>query len=177
MIILSYIVLSVLLMSFIEWSIHKYVMHKELWPLSKEYRNHTLQHHGRFYQTFNYEEDEVGRQFGLKLSILWNLIAASPILIIMYLICPLFCYIFIGVVIFHHLTWNVIHDEMHNETYGFIKYMPGYKFLEWHHYLHHRHVNKNFNIVFPIFDYVMGTVAKPTDKDLEIYASLHHTIT
>lgn len=173
--IIFYIISSVLLVSFLEWYIHKYLMHKDITKISylkRLYRNHTHQHHTRFYSDFNNEPDEVGRQFALRTEILPNFILMSPIYLVIYLVSPWFALVLACTQLFHHITWNIIHNEMHNPSCRFIRWIPGYKFLEFHHYLHHRHMNKNFNIVFPIFDYVMGTVAKPTVKDLEIYKEL-----
>lgn len=175
MLITLYIVLSVLIMSALEWGIHKYLMHKDSTPipyLSLLYRNHSHQHHGRFYQTFNYEEDEVGRQFALRTEILPNFLLASPLYLLLLLISPTFCIILALTQLFHHITWNVVHNEMHNPASWIIRGIPGYSWLEWHHYLHHKHVNKNFNIVFPIFDFIMGTAAKPTDKDIKDFLVL-----
>jgi sterol desaturase/sphingolipid hydroxylase (fatty acid hydroxylase superfamily) len=38
--------------------------------------------------------------------------------------------------------------------------------LARHHYLHHRYPNKNFNVVFPLADYVLGTNARANEADL-----------
>lgn len=35
----------------------------------------------------------------------------------------------------------------------------------WHHYLHHRYPDKNFNVALLAGDYVFGTMAKASDAD------------
>lgn len=175
MLIVSYIIASVLLISFFEWWIHRYLMHKDFSRipyLSLLFRNHTYQHHNRFYQTFNNEIDEVGRQFALRTEILPNFILMSPIYLVVYLVNPWFALVLACTQLFHHITWNVIHNEMHNPSCRFIRWIPGYKFLEFHHWMHHRYKGKNFNIVFPIFDYIMGTHIKPSEKDIKAYKEM-----
>lgn len=73
--------------------------------------------------------------------------------------------IFVGVVVFHHWAWNKIHLEMHKpEQRGFSKW-PIYKFLARYHWMHHKYPDKNFNVVFPFADYVLGTHAWATAED------------
>jgi sterol desaturase/sphingolipid hydroxylase (fatty acid hydroxylase superfamily) len=36
-----------------------------------------------------------------------------------------------------------------------------------HHFLHHRHPDKNFNVAFPIGDWIFGTVARADENDEE----------
>jgi hypothetical protein len=82
--------------------------------------------------------------------------------------------IFVGVITFHHWAWNKIHLEMHKpESKGFSKW-PIYQFLARYHWLHHRYPNKNFNVVFPFADYLLGTRAKPNAADLKLmHEQLH----
>jgi sterol desaturase/sphingolipid hydroxylase (fatty acid hydroxylase superfamily) len=56
---------------------------------------------------------------------------------------------------------------MHKPEDRFFAHWPAYKFLARHHYLHHRYPNKNFNVVFPLADYVLRTNARASDADLE----------
>ena len=61
------------------------------------------------------------------------------------------------VVCLHHFIWNQIHMEMHKPEKRFFSHWSTYKFLARYHYLHHRYPNKNFNVVLPLADYVLGT--------------------
>ena len=54
--------------------------------------------------------------------------------------------------IFHHWAWNKIHLEM---------------LLARYHCLHHRHLDRNFNVVFPLADYVLGTSVRANEGDLK----------
>jgi sterol desaturase/sphingolipid hydroxylase (fatty acid hydroxylase superfamily) len=50
------------------------------------------------------------------------------------------------------------------EAKGFSRW-PIYKFLAEYHWLHHRYPDKNFNVVFPCADYILGTCAVATEAD------------
>ena len=65
--------------------------------------------------------------------------------------------IFVAVMIFHHWAWNKIHLEMHKPEHRVFSTWPVYKFLARYHCLHHRHLDRNFNVVFPLADYLLGT--------------------
>ena len=73
--------------------------------------------------------------------------------------------------IFHHWAWNKIHLEMHKPEQRVFSTWPVYKFLARHHCLHHRHLDRNFNVVFPLADYVLGTRAGPTSGS-KIYEAM-----
>ena len=44
--------------------------------------------------------------------------------------------------------------------------VPLYRFLARHHVMHHRQTGTNFNVVLPLADYIVGTVAKPKETDI-----------
>ena len=68
--------------------------------------------------------------------------------------------------IFHHWAWNKLHLEMHKPERRVFSTWPVYTFLARYHCLHHRHLDRNFNVVFPLADYVLGTSARATEADL-----------
>jgi sterol desaturase/sphingolipid hydroxylase (fatty acid hydroxylase superfamily) len=59
---------------------------------------------------------------------------------------------------------------MHKPEKRFFSDWPVYKFLGRHHYLHHKHPDKNFNVVLPLADYVLGTIIRASNLELnEMY--------
>ena len=56
--------------------------------------------------------------------------------------------------------------EMHQPKQRFFAKWAAYKFVARHHFLHHRYPDKNFNVAFPVGDWLFGTVAKVSDDDL-----------
>jgi len=67
----------------------------------------------------------------------------------------------------HHWAWNKIHLEMTKPEQRVFSTWAVYKFLARYHWLHHRYQNKNFNVVFPLADYVLGTNARANRVDLK----------
>lgn len=162
-----YLVLSIVILSFMEWLLHRYVMHREHWISKISFRNHAYLHHRKFYQTFNKEEDELGRQFNLKMDLLENFIFGLPIWIVAYLTSPAFCGILFTTFVAQQLTWNLAHVEMHNPTSRWVRWFPYFTFIEEYHWLHHKYPGKNYNVVFPLFDYIMGTHIHAYPQDIE----------
>jgi sterol desaturase/sphingolipid hydroxylase (fatty acid hydroxylase superfamily) len=56
---------------------------------------------------------------------------------------------------------------MHKPEKRFFAEWRIYKFMARHHFLHHRHPDKNFNVAFPIGDWIFGTVARADENDEE----------
>ena len=73
---------------------------------------------------------------------------------------------FVAVMVFHHWAWNKIHLEMHKPEQRVFSTWPIYRLLARYHCLHHKHVNRNFNVVFPLADYVLGTNVRANEGDL-----------
>ena len=155
-------------MSFVEYSIHRWLMHKPSFGILKTtYFNHTYLHHGKYFKVFNHENDLVGKNLNIKLDIWVGVVIALPISIVLFFVSQIASITLLLVVIFHHYVWGVIHNEMHNPNPHWFRKYKLFKFLEQYHYLHHRHLNKNFNVVFPLWDYILGTHAKPTKQEQE----------
>jgi hypothetical protein len=51
---------------------------------------------------------------------------------------------------------------MHIPKQAFFRNWGAFQFLARHHFMHHEQVDKNFNVVFPLADFVLGSVARPT---------------
>ena len=75
--------------------------------------------------------------------------------------------VFVAAMTFHHWAWNKIHLEMHKPEQKVFSTWPVYKFLARYHCLHHRYPDKNFNVVFPLADYVLGTSVRANEGDLK----------
>jgi sterol desaturase/sphingolipid hydroxylase (fatty acid hydroxylase superfamily) len=56
---------------------------------------------------------------------------------------------------------------MHKPEQRVFSTWPVYKFLARYHCLHHRHLDGNFNVVFPLADYVLGTSVRANESDLK----------
>ena len=129
---------------------------------------HAIFHHGHYSKIFSDEPVPKGEDQEIQLTVRKAPIKALPAIAIIAIFSIPCAIVFAGVVTLHHWIWNKIHLEMHKpEQPGFSRW-PIYKFLARYHWLHHRYPDKNFNVVFPFADYVLGTCARPNAKDLQL---------
>jgi len=127
--------------------------------------SHAVLHHGTYKAIFRDDPLPKGEDKGIRLNIVEGLLETLPITIIIALFSPLGAVIFAFVVAMHHFLWNQIHLEMHKPEERIFGNWPSYKFLARHHLLHHKYPNRNFNVVFPLADFVLGTSAKSQYSD------------
>jgi hypothetical protein len=163
---------SVVLMSFIEHQAHQTMMHKKhplskyIKALEKVFKHHAILHHSTYKEVFADAPVAKGEDRGIQLNLREGFVEALPFSAIMAIVSIPTAIIFEGVVACHHLVWNAIHLNMHKPVPVFFEQWPAYKFLVRHHYLHHVHPDKNFNVVLPLADYVMGTAWKATPEEI-----------
>lgn len=169
----GWLIFSCILMSFIEHQVHARLMHRKNFlsarspSFQRTFEAHAIVHHMHYSKIFSDEPVPPGEDKEIRLTVRKAPIKALPIAAVIALFSIPGAAIFIGVVTFHHWAWNKIHLEMHKpEGKNFSKW-PIYKFLAEYHCLHHRYPQKNFNVVFPFADYVLGTNVRCTKDDLK----------
>ncbi len=144
--------------SFFEWSVHKYLMHSLLW--SYPFHAHALVHHGLFRadSTYHLQEQEPD-----KITFAWW---NAPIMIIMHFpILVGLSYLFgwsimaggLASMFVYYFLYEALHWCMHVPRNRLIEQTRMFRYLNAHHYLHHRHACRNLNVVFPFADWVLGT--------------------
>ncbi len=166
--IMAWFVASCVFMSLAEWTAHRYMMHRHFLKLSFMnviYQKHAILHHRKFYKKFNEESDVVGRWINIKLDYWMGWLVGAPLFIGLWLASPTGAIIFFSVVNLHHFLWNVFHTEMHIPKNGWLSRTLVYRMLARYHWMHHKYPGKNYNVVFPLFDFLMGTYLKPSEKD------------
>lgn len=170
----GWLVFSCVLMSFIEHQVHAQLMHRRNYfsERSAKYKRvfeaHAIKHHGHYSKIFSDEPVPEGEDEEIRLTVSSAPMKSIPAAALIALFSWQGAIIFVCVITFHHWAWNKIHLEMHKpESRGFSKW-PIYKFLSRYHWLHHRYPNKNYNVVFPLADFILGTHAKPTAADLKL---------
>ena len=160
------------LMSFIEHQLHRRVMHRKgffssrIAALKTAFEQHAIVHHGHYLKTFHDAPVPSGTDRGIQLSMREGFFESLPFSLVIALFSYTGAIIFPLIACTHHFIWNKIHMEMHKPEDRFFTRWSVYKFLARHHYLHHRYPNKNFNVVFPLADYVLGTNARANEADL-----------
>ncbi|MBX9570689.1 MAG: sterol desaturase family protein [Candidatus Obscuribacterales bacterium] len=169
--IVGWFIFSCVLMSFIEHQVHSRLMHRKNFlserspSFKRTFEAHAIFHHGHYSKMFTDEPVAVGEDKEIRLTVRKAPIKALPVAALIASISWQGALILVAVVTLHHWIWNKIHLEMHKpEGRGFNNW-PIYKFLARYHWLHHKYPDKNFNVVFPLADYVLGTNARANDID------------
>lgn len=151
-----------LLNSFIEWGAHRFVMHKPFIPYAFK---HQTSHHMWFGSNESYHAltpDMLEHGIGFS----WR----------EYIIFPFFCsLLYIPIQYFSHrpvyfgalfavffglMCFDILHRRFHNPKDTWFQRSGVFRFLKEHHRLHHADMTKNFNVVFPLADLVMGTLKR-----------------
>jgi sterol desaturase/sphingolipid hydroxylase (fatty acid hydroxylase superfamily) len=58
----------------------------------------------------------------------------------------------------YYAAYEGFHYLMHRPSIAWIERSRPFRFLEHHHRLHHIYMGKNFNVVAPLADLVLGTL-------------------
>lgn len=171
------ILFSYVAISFLERFVHKYFMHRKLPKFVYRivpdiiwvFESHAVRHHGKWYREFDFEPDPEGRYDNIlirPLDTLSGILIASPVILLFFIISPLLGGILLLMGLLHSRLWNMLHSQMHIPKPVFFAQWKIYQYLACYHYMHHQRTNKNFNIVFPLADYLLGSLAKPRLRDL-----------
>jgi hypothetical protein len=169
----GWLILACILMSFVEHVVHSRLMHRRniLSTRTASFRRmfeaHALVHHKHYSRIFSDEPVPPGEDREIRLTVRKAPIKALPIAAVTALVSWQWAVMFVAVMTFHHWAWNKIHLEMHKPEQRSFSTWPIYKFLARHHFLHHRYPNRNFNVVFPLADYVLGTNVRANEDDLK----------
>ena len=150
--------------SLVEYITHRTVLHRRIFPLQYAYVEHTVRHH-HFY-THDAIEYEEPRDFFQVFFPVWGVVLIQyavglpSSLFVGMLISPNVGYLFLIVGSLFFFIYEVIHMTCHLQLTHWMFKIPGMKFLRNHHRIHHaksRMGKYNFNVVFPLWDRILGT--------------------
>lgn len=160
-------IVSVVYASFFEWTLHRFLMHKPLLGFSYPFRAHALTHHRIFQADETYHASRTEDKEKIPMA-WWN----GPILVTAASIPFLFAALIVSdwkIVVVYALTvglyygiYEYLHWCMHLplRKRRIIERWKFFYILNGHHLLHHRYMHKNFNVVFPLADWILGTLLK-----------------
>lgn len=164
-------VIGFLYASLCEWLLHRYVMHRPLFGFMYPYRQHTHVHHHVFKADQSYictnEKDRKTIPMAW-----WNWLVLVPLATLLTApvslpIGLLFGHVqAIGITLastiaVYYGLYEGLHMLMHlpiRIKKWMHRFVTPFKWLNGHHLLHHRQMGKNFNVVFPFWDLVLGTL-------------------
>lgn len=149
--------------SFFEWTLHRYLMHRPTFGFRYPFEKHALIHHHIFKADDSYHLLHEKDKKTIRMA-WWNGPVLVAILLVPFLVAAVFmdrwgflcgaaiaCTIYYGV--YEYLHWCMhLPKKRHIERSGIFFRLNG------HHILHHRYMRKNFNVVLPLADALLGTL-------------------
>lgn len=171
---------STLVITFGEHAIHRHTMHRKRLPrwvyrlnpdMSAQFHNHAVLHHGTYYRVFDHEPSPEGKYFNLRIlpaDTLQVLILFSPLTLLLAMFVSLYSALtFVLVVVAHNLLWSAVHVQMHvPDARCIFRDTAYFRFIARHHFMHHQRMGKNYNVVIPLADFVLGSATRPSLPDV-----------
>lgn len=148
--------------SFFEWTLHRFIMHKNLKFFSYPFKSHAIVHHTLFKADASYHVQDKKDKHLVPMAwwnapLLWC-IHIPLFLGVQYLAgVPIFWGIMISIILYY-AAYEYMHWCMHIPKNRHVEHSPLFYKLNGHHLLHHRYMHKNFNVVMPLADLFLGTL-------------------
>ena len=156
--------LGLIYASFAEWVIHKRLMHRPILSIQHFYYGHTKVHHAIYRADDTYI---VGDRPVRELTLAWWAMP-FPVLLQMPVVLAIGAVVsvpagigFAAALISYQAVYETFHYCMHVPADRWVERTPWFKWINEHHFQHHRKHTTNLNIILPIFDYVFGTRERP----------------
>jgi len=156
-------VCAVFFASFFEWTLHRFLMHRPLMGFDYAFRTHALIHHRKFKadHTYHLVHHEDKKDIPMAW---WN----GPVLVFLCMVPFLIASVITGIwwlslgalPVFagYYATYEYLHWCMHLPKSRRVEKSELFRRLNGHHLLHHRYMNRNFNVVLPLADLILGTL-------------------
>ena len=164
-----FFVASVIYVSFCEYGLHRFIMHKPFWRFRYPFEAHAITHHGIFKSDKTYHLQDEADKRTIRMA-WWNgpalvAIGALPAVFLGWLLGHWSILAMVAAVAaLYYCTYEYIHWCMHLplpkrrviESWPIVGWI--FYRLNGHHLLHHRYMGKNFNVVLPLADLCIGTL-------------------
>lgn len=149
----------------VEYLGHRGPMHRKKRFFGLIYQRHALEHHNFFTEedtTFDSPRDYYAVLFPPIMLAFFFGCFAFPVGIILYLLLtPNVAFLFVLTSAGYFLNYELLHFAYHMDERSRVGRLPFMRALRRHHIIHHDRrlmARYNFNITYPIFDIVFGTV-------------------
>ncbi len=149
--------------SFFEWVLHRFVMHRPLGWLRYPFEAHAVVHHHTFKGDHTYHLRDEADKETIPMA-WWN----GPVLIVIGMVPMLGLAWVIGswavaagaalAIAGYYAVYEYLHWCMHLPKARRVERSWLFRRLNGHHILHHRYMHKNFNVILPIADLCLGTL-------------------
>jgi len=159
--------LALLLANLVEYLAHKGPMHKKTRFIEVIFQRHAVEHHAFFtheYMTFEGDQDFNAVLFPKSMLLFFFGAIATPTGILCYVVFGAnVAWLFVFSVTLYFLNYEVMHFLYHVDEGAWTSKLPLMGYLRRHHTLHHDRAlmnDYNFNITYPICDWLFGTTYK-----------------
>lgn len=149
---------------------HRGPMHHKTRFLTAVFERHSVQHHSFFTDeaaSYDSSRDFKAVLFPPILLVFFIGFFTIPVgAILYYLASPNVCFLFVLTAVLYFLNYELLHFAYHMNPLNAVGRLPIIKRLRRHHLRHHnRHLMTacNFNITYPICDYLFGTLYREKD--------------
>ena len=133
-------------------------MHKPPFNFTYAYNAHTKVHHSIYKadETYHVQDGDDGKKIPMAW---WNVIVIATLAGLpgLFLSLKLFTLTFV-VSLVYYSVYETIHWYMHLPKQRGVEYVWWFRKLNGHHLLHHRYMQKNYNVVLPFADWLFGTL-------------------
>ena len=157
--------LGLVVVSFCEWVLHRYVMHRPLPGLRYPFQAHAVVHHHTFKGDATYHLKNEADKETIPMA-WWN----GPVLIVLISLPNVLLAWATGVwalaaggalgIAGYYAVYEYLHWCMHLPKARRVEKSRLFQKLNGHHILHHRYMHKNFNVVLPLADLCLGTLLR-----------------
>ena len=165
------VLITFLYANFVEYIVHKGPMHKPFKGLNIIYKRHATQHHIFFtdqHMQFDSTRDFKAVLFPPYLIAFFFVFFALPAgFLVNWLVSSNACFLFIITAFFYFALYEVLHTTYHLADDHWVYRFKVFRSLRQLHQDHHRvdlMSHNNFNITFPICDWLFGTYYKPDEN-------------
>ena len=156
-------VAELVIASFFEWTLHRYVMHRPLGWLRYPFQAHAVVHHQTFKADHTYHLHDDADKDTIPMA-WWN----GPVLIAIGMLPMLGAAWALGswalalgallAIAGYYGVYEYLHWCMHLPKTRHVERSWIFFRLNGHHLLHHRYMHKNFNVILPLADLCLGTL-------------------
>lgn len=151
--------------NFVEWAAHRYLLHRPVPGFKMVYKRHCTSHHQFFtHHDLGYEGHKEWRAllFPPFAPLAFILLSLPFAFLAAWLISSNAGYIVVITMTAYYLLYEGLHTLSHfdDEKHPYLKYIPLVNTVRRMHYVHHAlgyMQTRNFNLTFPICDFIFGT--------------------
>ena len=156
--------------SIFEWIYHRYWLHRP-WLPPQMFTAHTLVHHQLCknedtFQVHDEEQEEAltFQWWGGPILVSLNMVpwvVAWGVIALMHVSVPFVVPVVVSLAAtftLYYFAYEGLHSPHAPPTIGWIERSGPFQFIEHHHRLHHIYMGKNFNVVVPFADLMLGTL-------------------